>query len=117
MNAAKMLNADVGLSIVGLIFIWLCGDHAVAQQMEELPVVMARDVRVTEADSIEFVSILAEPASQEIAFDYVAESGSARAGVDFEATSGSLRFEPGETWNSVCESVIQDGFQEEDETL
>lgn len=47
--------------------------------------------------------------------DYQTEDGTANAGSDFEYTSGTLIFEPGETERHIEISIIDDDVFEEDE--
>ena len=54
---------------------------------------------------------------QWLAVDYATEDGTATAGVDYTATSGSLVFAAGETAKTVSVAVINDAHDEGSETM
>lgn len=43
--------------------------------------------------------------------------GSAKAGIDYTATTGTLTFSPGETMKSIAVQIINDTVPEPDESL
>ena len=49
--------------------------------------------------------------------DYATEDGSAEAGTDYEATSGTLEFAAGERSKTIAVTVLDDAHDEGDETL
>ncbi len=55
--------------------------------------------------------------SEEVSLDYRTEDGSATAGVDYESTSGSLRFAPGEKSKTIELVILGDTLQEGDESF
>ena len=70
------------------------------------------------AGAVEFTVSHEGPASQkEVTVDYHTLSGTATAGVDYTATSGTLIFADGETGGVISVPVIQDSRPEHDETF
>jgi hypothetical protein len=55
--------------------------------------------------------------SQAITVDFATEDGTANAGSDYEATSGTLYFAPGEQTKTIAVTVYGDKLVEEDETF
>jgi hypothetical protein len=49
--------------------------------------------------------------------DYATSDGTARAGSDYAATSGTLVFGPGETYRTISIPILDDSEDEEDETF
>ena len=69
------------------------------------------------AGTLDFVVRL-DPASDDVvAVDYTTVNGSADAGDDYTATSGTLRFSAGETSKTVGVPIVDDAIEENDETL
>ncbi|MEG3439826.1 Calx-beta domain-containing protein [Pannus brasiliensis CCIBt3594] len=60
---------------------------------------------------------LSNPSSQTVTLKYATADGSALAGSDYLATSGTLTFNPGETSKSFSIAVYGDSIAESDETL
>jgi hypothetical protein len=54
---------------------------------------------------------------QQVSVDYAMEDGSATAGEDYDATSGTLTFVPVETEQNLVISITNDGENEDDETF
>lgn len=90
------------------------------------PTTYAADVRVAEgtltpADpattSVSFRVALLAPATQTVTVDYRTADGSAHAGLDYTATSGTLTFQPGETSKTLAVTVLSDRQAEPDETF
>ena len=52
-----------------------------------------------------------------VTVDYATSDGTAQAGQDYEATSGTLTFRPGETGKSVAVRVLKDGHDEGGERM
>jgi hypothetical protein len=64
------------------------------------------------------VPIVLSAASEKlITVRYATEDGAARAGTDYEATSGAVTFEPGETVQHVAVRLVGDHRRERDETF
>ena len=71
-----------------------------------------------DAGTVEFAVSHEGPASQkEVTVDYYTLSGTATAGVDYTATSGTLIFADGETGGVISVPVIEDSRPEHDETF
>ncbi len=58
------------------------------------------------ADDLEFVISLSEASSEIVSVDYVTENGTASAGVDYSADSGTLQFAPGELRKFITVAVL-----------
>jgi hypothetical protein len=92
------------------------------QRLAALPSLSVADVAVKEGKprtgkSI-FVPVRLSSASPQTAtVDYATEDGSANAGADYLASSGTLTFAPGETLRTIVVLIRGDGKTEDDETL
>ena len=77
------------------------------------------DARVTEAEGahLAFVVTLSRAASGALTVDYATSDGSAQAGVDYTAASGTLTFRAGESSQTVNVTVLDDAHDEGEETL
>ena len=77
------------------------------------------DARVDEGPgaALAFEVTLDRARQQDTSVDYATEDGSAEAGADYVAASGTLRFAPGETAKTVAVTVLDDAHDEGDETL
>lgn len=64
-----------------------------------------------------FTVSLSEPSAWPVTVDYATADGSAVAGGDYTASSGSIRFEPGETTAALTVAVRADADAEPDETF
>ena len=64
-----------------------------------------------------FEVTLARAADEPVTVDYETADGTATAGEDYEAVSGTLTFETGQTTTSVRVSVLDDSHDEGEETL
>jgi hypothetical protein len=60
---------------------------------------------------------LSTASGQQVTVDYATSNGSAAAGSDYTATSGTLNFAPGETSKSFFVPILDDGGTEGDETV
>ena len=86
---------------------------------DDPPTLSIADVITTNenaADSIFTVS-LSEASSKDISFDYATSDGTATAGSDYTATSGSLIISAGETSGSFNIPVLSDLIDENNETV
>lgn len=85
------------------------------------PTVSIEDVTVVEGDtgSVEkyVVVTLSGPSSSEVTIDYATAAGTAKAGSDFRATSGTLVFAPGEIESVIAIEISGDTQRESDETF
>ena len=77
-----------------------------------LPAVSITDVRQAEGNSgttaFVFTVTLSHPSWQTITLSFATAAGSATAGTDFAATSGTLTFEPGQTTKTITVTVYGD---------
>ena len=76
-------------------------------------------VTVTEGvdEAAEFEVRLDKAAANVVTVDYETENQTAFAGTDFEATSGTLTFQPGDTVKTVSVPIVDDGVVESDEVF
>jgi hypothetical protein len=88
---------------------------------QQTPSISVRDVVVVEGDSgttpATFVVALSGPASQTVSCSFATANGTATAGSDYVATSGTLSFAPGEVEKPVVVLVNGDTVDEAQETL
>ena len=77
------------------------------------------DARVEEDDGavLAFLVTLSRAASGAVAVDYATSDGSAQAGADYTAASGTLSFGAGESSRTVEVAVLDDAHDEGEETL
>ena len=77
------------------------------------------DARVEEAPdaTLAFAVTLTRERSKETRVDYATEDGTADAGADYTATSGTLTFAPGETARTILVPVLDDAHDEDEETV
>ena len=79
------------------------------------------DARMEEGDSgatdLDFTVTLSVAGDLEVTVSYATADGTASAGADYQATSGRLRFGPGETEQTVSVPVLGDLRPEVDETF
>ena len=68
-------------------------------------------------DALAFVVTLAPAAESEVSVEYSTSDGSAIAGADYTATSGTLTFSVGETSKTVSVAIVDDDDEEETETV
>ena len=67
--------------------------------------------------TLDFAVSLSRASSGRVTVDYATVDGSAKAGADYEATSGTLSFAPGETAKTVAVAVLDDAHDEGEEVL
>ena len=82
-----------------------------------LPVLGVANARTDEGGNLEFRVTLSAAAVGEVTVDYATSDGTATAGTDYTAASGTLAFAAGETEKTVSVAVLHDGSAEADETL
>lgn len=84
------------------------------------PLITISDVSVFEGNSgtsdAQFVVSLSKAALTNVTVDYATVDGSAIAGSDYQATSGTLTFSPGQTSKTVTVKIFGDKTYEPDET-
>ncbi|MDZ7791397.1 MAG: cadherin-like domain-containing protein [Xanthomonadales bacterium] len=82
------------------------------------PDISINDVSVTEGNTTaSFTVSLSESATSTVTVDYATANGTAAAGADYNTTSGTLTFSPGETAKNVAVTVLEDTLYENDETF
>ena len=83
------------------------------------PALNVADARAVEGQdaSLDFVVTLSRAASWTVSVDYATADGSAAAGEDYSATSGTLTFAAGETTKTVRVAVLDDVVNDGEETL
>ncbi len=67
--------------------------------------------------SLDFAVTLHRAASHEVSVDYATKDGTAAAGADYTAASGTLTFAPGETAKTVSVALLDDSHDEGKETF
>ena len=77
------------------------------------------DAHVEEDDGavLAFAVMLSRAASRAFTVDYATSDGSAQAGVDYTAASGTLTFQVGESSRTIEVAVLDDAHDEGEETL
>ena len=77
------------------------------------------DASVTEAEgaTLDFAVTMSRAASETVTVDWATSDGSAEAGSDYTADSGTLTFKAGETSKTVSVSVLDDAVNEGAETM
>ncbi len=68
-------------------------------------------------DAITFTVTLGEATSETVSVDYATADGTAAAGADYTATSGTVRFSPGTTSQALAVAIADDIENESDETF
>ena len=83
------------------------------------PGLSVADARVYEADgaTVDFAVTLGRASDETVTVDYATSDGTASAGSDYEAASGTLTFAPGETAKTVAVAVLNDAHDEGEETF
>lgn len=87
---------------------------------DELPLVAFATAAVTVAEDggeAVLTVVLDRAGVGPVVVDFVAEGGTAVAGSDFAPTSGTLTFAPGVTSQTIALPLLDDGLDEEDETV
>ncbi len=67
--------------------------------------------------SLDFAVTLSRAAAHEVSVDYATKDGTAAAGADYTAASGTLTFAPGETAKTVSVALLDDSHDEGKETF
>ena len=75
------------------------------------------DARELGRQSLNFRVFLSRILRQTVRIDYATSDGTATAGSDYRATSGTLTFRPGETAKTISVPVLEDSHDEGDERL
>jgi ELWxxDGT repeat protein len=92
-----------------------------ALSLRTTPGLSIDDIRITEGESAtstaRFNVNLSSPASQTVTVDYATADGTATAGSDYDAVSGTLIFSPGQTSKTIDVPVHGDTVTEGNETF
>ena len=91
----------------------------ISATIEGPPGISITDATVEEAQGavLEFAVKLSREPSSTVTVDYATSDGTAQAGADYTASSGTLNFAPGETAKTVTVAVLDDSHDEGSETL
>ncbi len=85
---------------------------------DPMPGLSVADVTVSEGDgTARFAVSLSAPSALPVTLSYATRDGSARAGADYTAVSGTLSFAPGETARTVEVPVLDDLLHEPTESF
>ena len=84
---------------------------------EVVPVVSVADASAAEGDPVAFTVSLSEASDEQVTVAYATSGGTAAAGDDFTAESGTLAFGANETSKTVSVATTDDSDDEEDETF
>ena len=87
--------------------------------VDEAPAIRVADAEATEGDDTEMVFrvTLESASSGTVTVNYATADGTATAGEDYTATSGTLTFAPGETEKTVSVAIIDDTVEDSGETF
>ena len=90
-----------------------------ATQIQGPPGLTVADTEVDEGPnaSLAFAVTLSRAASSTVTVDYASANGTAMAGSDYTAISGTLTFAAGETQKTVAVPVLDDAIDDDGETL
>ena len=94
--------------------------NAPESQTGDMPVAIAvQDARATEGvdETISFEVTLGAAASEPVTVDWATADGTATAGEDYAASTGTLTFAPGETVRTIAVTVLDDEHDEGEETF
>ena len=83
------------------------------------PGLSVADATVREAPgaAMEFAVTMSRASASTVTVDYATSDGTASAGADYTATSGTLTFAPGETAKTVSVPVLDDAHEDDGETF
>ena len=93
--------------------------HALSASVRGPAAMSVSDARVEEAAgaAVAFAVTLSRAASDQVTVDYRTRDGSAQAGKDYRAASGTLTFSAGESTKTIEVAVLDDAHDEGEETL
>ncbi len=93
--------------------------HATSEIVAGPPAISVSDAAVQEAEgaTLAFSVTLSHVYSRTITVSYATQDGTAQAGSDYTAASGTLTFNPGDTSQTVSVTVLTDSDDEGEETL
>ena len=93
--------------------------HSLSASVRGPAAMSVSDARVEEAVGavVAFAVTLSRAASDQVTVDYRTRDGSAQAGEDYEAASGTLTFQAGESSKTIEVTVLDDAHDEGEETF
>ena len=93
--------------------------HGTSVRVASTPAISVGDATVQEAEGavLAFSVTLSHPSSRTVTVSYATSDGTAVAGSDYTAASGTVTFNPGDTSEAVQVTVLTDSDEEGDETL
>jgi Calx-beta domain/PKD domain/RTX calcium-binding nonapeptide repeat (4 copies) len=110
--------------LTNVSWFWSGGEHAYVAFEEQPPppppTLSVSDVTTTEEEwttSVDFTVTLSRASNQTVMVSYATLDGTAVAASDYNPTSGTLMFAPGETTKTVSVSIYGDLIVEPDETF
>ena len=83
----------------------------------QLPSLGVADASAQEGEPLQFNVSLSYPQASEVSVSYRTEPGTATAGADFDASSGTLTFAPGQTELAISVVILDDAHDDSGETL
>ncbi len=84
---------------------------------ESLPAVGVSGASAAEGDAVAFTVSLSAASSRQVTVEYATSDGTATAGSDYTAESGTLTFAANETSKTVSVATTDDSVDEDDETF
>ena len=84
---------------------------------DEPPTLSIDDAEAGEGEAAEFTVRLSAASGAEVSVSYATADGTAAAGSDYTAASGTLRFEPGATEQTITVTMLDDDESESEETF
>jgi len=116
-NVAPLGSTSFGLDITGAG----TPQNVSVNGAAPLPGIAITDASLTEGDAgsalMNFTISLSSASATPVTLDYTTADGTARAGHDYQALSGSLTFAPGETSRIVSVAVLGDTLRESTENF
>ena len=93
--------------------------HPTSATVAGPPAISVGDATVQEADGavLAFTATLSHASSRTVTVDYATSDGTAQAGTDYTASSGTLTFEASVTTQTVQVAILTDSDDEDAETL
>ena len=93
--------------------------HPTSETVAGPPAISVSDATVQEAEGavLEFSVTLSHASSRTVTVDYATQDGTAQAGSDYTAKTGTLTFNTGDTSQTVSVTVLTDSEDESEETL
>ncbi len=130
-NQAIATGAGASITVSGygqwVVRVRACNDagcgHPVARHLTvedvapEPPTLSVADARAGEGGALRFAVRLSEAGDSAVTVDYATSDGTAAAGQDYTAASGTLTFAPGELEQTIEVAALADRADEGDETF